>query len=139
MIPTAPVSVHAQTDQITLAKKDLTAAFQSVQIAEQDGASNASLAPLITELNSALAYEMIAEHGNSTAALQSINLSTQVSLQAQTLASQAETASRARTILDYTIAIILAVVTAAGVFAASKVKRVLDKKRLFRSKIELRD
>lgn len=133
-----PGKVHAQNDQITQAKQDLLQAFQAVQTAEQDGASNSSLAPLITELNSALTYEMIAEQGNSTAALQSINLSTEVSLKAQDLASQAQAASRENSILAYTTAIILAFVTALVILGLSSVKQELEKRKFFRSKIELR-
>lgn len=134
-----PIAVHGQNDQITVAKKDLLAAFQSVQLAEQQGASNESIAPLISELNSALAYEMIAEQGNSTAALQSINMSTDVSLKAQTLANQAQATSREKTILEYSIAIALAFATAVAVLGTSRLKRELDKRKLFRSRIELRD
>src|SRR5881396_202176 len=96
----------AQTDPITTAKTDIVAAFQSIQTAQRQGASNTDILPLITQLNTALQYEENATileqqdpnkcpgcHSAADAdAFQSINLSTNVSLQAQRLGDEAQSA-----------------------------------------------
>jgi hypothetical protein len=127
----------SQTDQTTQVKNSLLAAFEAVKTAEQKGASNQSLAPLINELNEALAYEMIAEQGNSTAALQSISLSNDVSIRAEALGDQAQSAAQDRTILAYVIAIALAFGSSVVILEAGRVRRFLGKRRLLKSRIEL--
>jgi hypothetical protein len=139
-MPAGPVIVSGQSNQptqITQVKNSLLAAFQALQTAEQKGASNESLAPLIDELNRALAYEMIAEQGNSTAALQSITLSNDVSLKAETLGNQAQAASQDRTILAYAVAIALAFASSIIILEAGRLRRFLEKRRLLRSRIEI--
>src|ERR1700745_148266 len=139
-IPPGPIGVSGQSgqiDQITQVKNSLLTAFKAVQTAEQEGASNQSLAPLINELNQALSYEMIAEEGNSTAALQSISLSNDVSMKAEALGSQAETASQDHAILAYLISIALAFCSAIVILEVGRVRRFLGKRRLLKSKIEL--
>lgn len=117
----------------------LLAAFQSIQAAEAKGASNESLAPLVNELNQALAYEMIAEQGtgNSTAAIQSISLSNDVALRAQTIGNQAQAAYQQRVVLAYGIAFGLAVISAVIVLDFGRIRRFFGKQKIMRSKIEL--
>src|SRR4029077_4729633 len=139
-MPAGPIMVSGQsapTDQITQVKNSLLTAFKAVQTPEQKGGSNQSLAPLINELNQALSYEMIAEQGNSTAALQSISLSNDVSMKAEALERQAETASQDHAILAYLIAIALAFCSAIVILEAGRVGRFFGKRRLLKSKIEL--
>jgi hypothetical protein len=138
-MPVGPRPVSAQTNEITDARNGLLSAFQAVRTAEQNGASNQSLAPLINELNQALADELLAENGNSTAAFQSITLSNDVSIRAQALASQAQTGSQDRTLLAYAIAIALALGTSVIVFEVGKLQRYLGKRRILRSRIDLGD
>jgi hypothetical protein len=135
-----PVSAQTgQTSQITEVRNSLLSAFQAVRAAEQDGASNQSLAPLISELNQALGYELLAENGSSTAAFQSIELSNDVSIKAQALASQAQTASQDRTILAYAIAVALALGSSILVLEVGRLQRFLRKRRILRSRIKLGD
>jgi hypothetical protein len=139
-MPAGPIMVSGQsgpTDQITQVKNSLLTAFKAVQTAEREGASNQSLAPLISELNQALSYEMIAEQGNSTAALQSISLSNDVSMKAEALGSQAQTTSWDRAILAYLIAIALAFCSSIVILEAGRLRRFFGKRRLLKSKIEL--
>src|SRR6266704_5033087 len=95
-----------QSTQILVAKQDLIQAFQSIQTAEQQGASNTDLLPLSIQLNTALQYEetaeILSEQGNANAsalalaysyASQSINLSTQVALAAEALGNEAQNSS----------------------------------------------
>jgi hypothetical protein len=135
-----PATVSGQSTQIcqiTQVKNSLLAAYQAIQSAEQKGASNQSLAPLISELNEALANEMIAEQGNCTAALQSISLSNDVSIKAETLGNQAQSASQDRTILAYVVAIALAFGSASAILETGRVRRLFGRRRVLKSRIQL--
>jgi hypothetical protein len=138
-MPVGPEPVSAQTGQIAEVRNSLLSAFQAVQTAEQDGASNQSLAPLVNELNQALTYELLAENGNSTAAFQSIALSNDASIKAQALASQAQTASQDRTILAYAIAIAVALGSSILALEVGRLQQFLRKRRILRSRIKLGD
>src|SRR5438034_6455616 len=140
--------VSAQTP-ITTAKTDIVAAFQSIQTAQRQGASNTDLVPLITQLNTALQYEENATileqqdpntcpgcHSAADAdAIQSINLSTNVSLQAQRLGDEAQSASLRRSALAYGLALTAATVAALGVVGAPRLIRFIQKNRLRRARI----
>jgi len=133
----------AGTDPITTARTDLVAAFQSIQTAQRQGASNTDLLPLIIQLNTALQYEENAtalqqqDPTDPTAtayALQSINLSTNVSLQAQRLGDEAQSASLRRSVA-YGLALTAATVAALGVVGAPRLIRFIQKNRLRRARI----
>lgn len=141
--------VSAQTP-ITTAKTDIVAAFQSIQTAQRQGASNTDLVPLITQLNTALQYEENATileqqdpntcpgcHSAADAdAIQSINLSTNVSLQAQRLGDEAQSASLRRSALAYGIALGTATLAAFGVVEAPRLRRFIKKRQLRRARFE---
>jgi hypothetical protein len=126
-----------QPNELSQVNNSLVTAFEAVRTAEQQGASNESLAPLITELNEALAYEMNAEQqGNSTAALQSIALSNDVSTKAETIGNQAQTSAQEHTALVYLIAIVLAIGSSIVILEADRVHRFIEKRKLLKSRIE---
>ena len=134
--------VSAQTP-ITTAKADLVAAFQSIQTAQGQGASNTDILPLIAQLNTALQYEenaTILEQRDPTAAdanaFQSIDLSTNVSLQAQRLGDEAQSASLRRSALAYGIALGTATLAAFGVVEAPRLRRFIKKRQLRRARFE---
>ena len=140
-----------QSTQVLVAKQDLLQAFQSIQKAEQQGASNTDLLPLSIQLNTALKYEeaaeILSEQGNANAsalalaysyASQSINLSTQVALAAEALGNEARNSSSYRTIFAYTIAIVAAVFTTIAVLEANRIWRIVGRRRLLKAKIDYR-
>src|SRR5213592_2599580 len=135
--------VSAQTP-ITTAKADLVAAFQSIQTAQRQGASNTDILPLIAQLNTALQYEENAtvlgqrdptDPLVSANALQSISLSTNVSLQAQRLGDEAQSASLRRSVIAYGLALCAATIGALGVVGAPRLIRLIRKSRLRRARI----
>src|SRR5438034_10943467 len=133
----------AQTDPITTAKTDLVAAFQSIQTAQRQGASNADLLPLIIQLNTALQYEETATilgqqdptkcpscpSAADAAAFLSISLSTNVSLQAQRLGYEAQSASFRSSVIAYGLALCYANCAAHGVVWAPSLIRCHSKHR----------
>ena len=133
-----------QSTQILVAKQDLIQAFQSIQTAEQQGASNTDLLPLSIQLNTALQYEEYAEilsqQGNASAAetyaVQSINLSTQVTVRAGALGSQAKNSSSYRTVLAYSIAVALALLTTVVVLETNRIMRIARRRRLLKAEID---
>ncbi|HEX9240135.1 MAG TPA: hypothetical protein VF910_05720 [Candidatus Bathyarchaeia archaeon] len=135
-----------QSTQILVAKQDLLQAFQSIQKAEQQGASNTDLLPLSIQLNTALKYEesaeILSEQGNASGAysyaVQSINLSTQVAVAAEALGNEAQNSSSYRTILAYTIAIVAAVFSTIVVLEANRIWRIVGRRRLLKAKINYR-
>jgi len=135
-----------QSTQVLVAKQDLLQAFQSIQKAEQQGASNTDLLPLSIQLNTALNYEesaeTLSEQGNASGAysyaVQSINLSTQVAVAAEALGNEAQNSSSYRTILTYTIAIVAAVFSTIAVLEANRIWRIVGRRRLLKAKIEYR-
>jgi hypothetical protein len=140
----SPHQVWAQSSELETAKQDLVQAFQSIQTAEQQGASNTDLLPLTAQLNTALRYEQAADaysrqgNANETVyyAVQSIDISTQVAFQAQHLGSTAQTASLYRTTLSYILAIVLALVAAATILETGRIRRVLKQRRLLKARID---
>ena len=143
-IITHPAS--GQSAQILVAKQDLLQAFQSIQKAEQQGASNTDLLPLSIQLNAALKYEeaaeVLSEQGNATGAysyaVQSISLSTQVTVAAEALGNEAQNSSSYRTILAYTIAIVAAVFSTIAVLEANRIWQIVGRRRLLKEKIDYR-
>jgi hypothetical protein len=141
---TPPHAVVAQSSEVATARQDLVQALQAVQTAEQQGASNSDLLPLTTQLNTALQYEETADtfarQGNATFAqryaLQSINISTQVSYQAQTLGNTAQTATLYRTTLSYVLAVLLALLSAVLVLETDRIRRLLRRRRLLKARID---
>ena len=141
---TLPHVVVAQSGEVATARQDLVQALQAIQTAEQQGASNSDLLPLTAQLNAALQYEETADafarQGNATLAqqyaLQSINISTQVSYQAQTLGGTAQTATLYRTALSYVLAILLALVSAVIVLETDRIRRLLRRRRLLKARID---
>lgn len=133
----------AQASLITAAKTDIVNAFQAIQIAEQKGSSNSDIAPLISQLNLALQFEVNASilALNNTAAsnndaLQSINIATAVSFQATQLGDAAQTASGGRTILAYVVAVLVAVVFSVVVVESPRLRRKIQNRRLRNARIE---
>ena len=141
---TSPHLVRAQSSELITARQDLVQAFQAIRTAEQLGASNADLLPLTAQLNTALQYEEAADlslrQGNVTLsvqyAVQSINISTQVSSQAQGLASIAQTATVYRTALSYTLAIVLALLSALAILEVNRIRQLLRRRRLLKARID---
>jgi len=135
-----------QSTQILVAKQDLLQAFQSIQTAERQGASNTDLLPFSIQLNTALKYEeaaeVLSEQGNATGAysyaVQSISLSTQVTVAAEALGNEAQNSSSYRTILAYTIAIVAAVFSTIAVLEANRIWRIVGRRRLLKEKIDYR-
>jgi hypothetical protein len=135
-----------QSTQILVAKQDLIQAFQSIRTAEQQGASNADLLPLSIQLNTALQYEesaeILSQQGNASAAetyaVQSINLSTQVTVRAGALGSQAKNSSSYRTVLAYSIAVALALLSTVLVLEANRIMRIARRRRLLKAEIDYR-
>jgi len=135
----------AQSTELQTAKQDLVQAFQSIQTAERQGASNTDLLPLTVQLNTALQYEEAADTyfrqgNNSTAvyyyAVQSIDISTQVSYQAQRLGNTAQTTTLYRTTLSYILAVVLALLAAVTVLEASRIRGFLKRRRLLKARID---
>lgn len=143
-LATLPPHAWAQTDELTTAKQDLVQAFQAIQTAESQGASNTDLLPLTTQLNTALQYEeaadMFSRQGNANQtvfyAVQSINISTQVSFQAQRLGNTAQTSSLYRTTLFYILAIVLALLSAVAILEVSRIRGLLRRRRALRARID---
>jgi len=129
---------------VATAKQDLVQALQAIQTAEQQGASNSDLLPLTAQLNAALQYEETADtfarQGNATLAQQyailSINISTQVSYQAQSLGNTAQTATLYRTTLSYILAVLLALLSAVLVLESDRIRRLLRRRRLLKARID---
>ncbi len=136
-----------QSTQILVAKQDLLQALQSIQTAERQGASNTDLLPFSIQLNTALKYEeaaeVLSEQGNATGAysyaVQSISLSTQVTVAAEALGNEAQNSSSYRTILAYTIAIVAAVFSTIAVLEANRIWRIVGRRRLLKAKIDYRE
>jgi hypothetical protein len=139
-----PHIAHAQSGELVTARQDLVQAFQSIQTAEQQGASNSDLLPLTAQLNTALQYEEIADmysrQGNETLsvqyAVQSISISSQVSLKAQSLGSSAQAASLYRTTLSYILAVIVALLAAIAILEAGRIRLILRRRRLLKARID---
>ena len=139
-----PHQTWAQSSELATARQDLVQAFQSIQIAGQQGASNTDLLPLTTQLNTALQYEEAADaysrQGNATLSVQysllSISLSTQVSFQAQRLGNTAQTTSLYRTTLSYILAAVLALLSAVTILEASRIRGLVRRRRLLKARID---
>ena len=135
-----------QSTQILVAKQDLIQAFQSIRTAEQQGASNTDLLPLSIQLNIALQYEesaeILSQQGNASAAetyaVQSINLSTQVTVRAEALGNEAKNSSSYWTILAYSIAVVLALFSTVVVLEANRIMRIARRRRLLKAEIDYR-
>ena len=146
LLSSATHPASGQSGQVLVAKQDLLQAFQSIQTAEQQGASNTDLLPLSVQLNTALHYEetaeMLSQQGNAsgayTYAVQSINLSTQVTVTATALGNEAQNAASYRTILAYTIAVALALLSTVVVLEANRIARIGRRKRLLKARIDYR-
>ena len=128
---------HAQTSESTTAKTDIVAAFNSIQKAQQQGASNSDLLPLINQLNLAIQDEdnaTILETQNPTQAneyaQESISLSTAVSTRAQQLGNAAQGQSTQRQALAYLLTIVIAVTAAVLIVESPRAKEYLAKRRL---------
>lgn len=139
-----PHYASAQPSDVNTAKQDLSQALQSIQTAEQQGASNSELLSLTAQLNTALQYEetadMFARQGNATLsqqyAIQSINISTQVSYQAQSLGNTAQTTALYRTTLYYILAVILALLTAVAVLEVDRLRRGFRRRKVMKARID---
>lgn len=83
---------------------------------------------------------MFARQGNTTLsqqyAIQSINISSQVALQAQGLGNAAQTTALYRTTLSYVLAVVLALLVAFVTLAADRIRRVLRRRRLLKATID---
>ena len=134
---------HAQINEITTARTEIVKAFQAVQSAELRGASSADLQPLISLLNQALDLEENATREQDTDpnrassdALQSINISNNVSYQAQNLGNNAQISTQNQSIVAYTIAVLAAALSALALMEAHKVIRFFLNRRLRHAEIE---
>jgi len=141
-ISSSTEQAHAQTGLIATAKSDIVAAFQAIQTAQRQGASNADLLPLIAQLNLALRYEENAtmiEIQNPTAANeyanQAIDLSTHVQLRAQQLSSEAQSRSILWSAFAYSVSLLVAMAAAVAVIEAPQARRFFQKRRLRRSRV----
>jgi hypothetical protein len=142
-----PHLAKAQSSEVATARQDLVQALQAIQTAEQQGASNSDLLPLTAQLNTALEYEETADtfarQGNATLsqqyAIQSINISTQVSYQAQSLGNTAQTTALYRTILSYVLAVLLALLSAVLILGADRIRRSMRARRLLKARIRYGD
>jgi hypothetical protein len=121
---------------LTVARADIDQAIMSIQVAEQQGATNSDLLPLVDQLNLALEYEnnaSLVEQSNQTLADSlanaSITISTQVSASAVHLGSDAEAASAYGKTAAYGIALVLAVIASVLVFDLDRLKRRTQDKR----------
>jgi hypothetical protein len=136
--------VWAQSSELQTAREDLVQAFQSIQTAEQQGASNSDLLPLTVQLNTALQYEeaadMFSRQGNANLtvyyAVESIKISIQVSFQAQRLGNTAQTTSLYRTTLSYILAVVLALLSAVVILEVSRIRGRLRQRRLLKARID---
>jgi hypothetical protein len=141
---TPPHIVVAQSSEVAIARQALVQALQAIQTAEQQGASNSDLLPLTAQLNTALQYEETADtfarQGNTTIAqryaIQSINISTQVSFQAQSLGNTAQTATLYRTTLSYVLAVLLALLSAVLILETDRIRRRLRRRSLLKARID---
>jgi len=140
-----PHHAWGQSTELQTAKQDLVQAFQSIQTAEQQGASNTDLLPLTVQLNTALQYEEAADtyfrQGNNSAsvyyyAVQSIDISTQVSYQAQRLGNTAQTTTLYRTTLSYILAVVVALLSAVAILEVSRIRGHLRQRRLLKARID---
>ena len=139
-----PHAVAAQSSEVETARQDLVQALKAIQTAEQQGASNSDILPLTAQLNTALQYEEAADtfarQGNASLAQynaeQSINISAQVSYQAQSLGNTAQTATLYRTTLSYIIAVLLALLSAVLVLETDRIRRLLRRRRLLKARID---
>lgn len=133
----------AQTNQIVTANTDIAAAFHSIQTAEQQGASNSDLLPLVNQLNTALQYEedaAIVQSQNMTLAdsyaNKSIALSTTVSMEAAQLGSTAQREYFQRSVLGYSVSLLGAVIAAYAVIEAPRLKRYLVSRKIGKARID---
>jgi hypothetical protein len=141
---TPPHIVVAQSSEVAIARQALVQALQAIQTAEQLGAANSDLLPLTAQLNRALQYEETADtfarQGNTTLAqqyaIQSINISTQVSFQAQSLGNTAQTATLYRTTLSYVLAVLLALLSAVLILETDRIRRRLRRRSLLKARID---
>lgn len=138
--------VHGQTSEISAARTDIVKAFQAIQTAEQRGASQTELQPLIEQLNQALALEENATLEQSTDpnqasndALESINIADNVYSKAQDIGNLAQTNTHNQTILAYTIALVAAALSALALMQAQRITRFFQSRRLRRAIIRKGD
>lgn len=135
--------VSAQTDPVSAALTDIVNAFQAIHTAEQRGASNTDILPLIIILNQA---EQFAENatalelkndtnGANSAALQSINLSTNVATEAQQLAADAQATSQHRDFVAYGTAVALGIIAAFLVVVVPDTAMLVRRRRLRKARI----
>jgi hypothetical protein len=124
------------TGELGQAKADLVRAFESVQQAEVQGATNSSLQGPVGQLNLALGYEQVAasllQQGNITGsnayATQSITLSNQVYSETQSLGSAAKTNAQYRAMLSYGVALALALVLSLGLIEFHNIRKLFHEK-----------
>jgi hypothetical protein len=122
-----------RNDQSVTANAALVNAFASVQKAEEQGASNTSLTPLVNNLNLALQYENTAEayqnQGNLSGADTYDNLSTslsnEISHNAMVLGMEAQQNILDHTIFSYGIAVVAAIISTIFVMDFHKIQVIL--------------
>jgi hypothetical protein len=134
---TASIGQVSAQSRLTVAKSDIDQAITSLQLAEQQGASNSDLLPLVNQLNVALELEtnasLIQQTNSSLAdtwANESITISTQVSAHAVQLGNDAAAASAYRKTVSYSIALVLAVIASIAVFDLDRLRRRILRGRL---------
>ncbi len=121
----------AQADQITISGNKLIEAFQSVQDADLQGASQVDIARLANQLNKALFYIENANGSNSYANM-SATLSSQISDSALVLQNRARSQVFLVQVWAYSIAIVSALFSTLLLMEAHRVRDSLQKRRFFK-------
>ena len=138
-----PQSTSEQSNQIEDATSKLTEAFKDVQTASSEGASNARISGLTSELNTALSYKenavLLYEEGNVTGSdyysSLSGNLSSQVSGQARSLESDANRQVFLVQLSAYSIAQLAAVFSALVLIEFHRVRNFIRRRRMLNSPV----
>jgi hypothetical protein len=136
-----PQSTSEQSNQIEDATSKLTEAFKDVQTASSEGASDARISELTSELNTALSYKenavLLYDAGNVTGSdyysSLSGNLSSQVSNQARSLESDANRQAFLGQLWIYSIAQVAAVFSAMVLIEFHRVRNFIRRRRMLKS------
>lgn len=132
-----------QSDLVHTALTDIVNAFQAIHTAEQQGASNTDILPLIIILNQAQQFAENATalelknntSGANSAATQSITLSMNVATEAQQLAADAQAATQRRDIVAYGTAVALGIIAAFIAVVGPDAARLVKRRRLRKARI----
>ncbi len=121
----------AQADQITVSRNKLIEAFQAVQAADLQGASQVDIARLANQLNKALFYIENANGSNSYANM-SATLSSQITGSALVLQNRALSQVLLAQAWAYSIAIVTSLFSTLLLMEAHRIRDFLQKRRFFK-------